>query len=329
MVSLNSSMSVVKNILIGFTGLLCSLTSRGQAHFLYFQADPAQPFEVIYAGASHKASEVGYLILSGLPAQEIEFVLVLAGQSRYRMDMSAGDRGLSVRKQDSSWRLWDLSSNQWLEPRDDSRQGSEEMDSTGASSFARLLSKAAKDPSLLSNKRKGLSKSLSVNDSKSSRALPVGQTQPASGDPVLVDRETDSLVWQADYYVSDGQEVDTVRVSIWSDRAVAPDTAKALTAPRSCAALLSEPEFLQLRTRMAGATDEDEMVSQVRRVVRTHCFSISQARRLSSIFLNDATRYRFFDTLHGRVSDPESFHTLGSFLTDPVYQKRFRTLTQR
>lgn len=321
-------MAGFRNILIAFVGLLFSSIVRGQEarRFLYFQSDPVQSFEVFYAGISQKASASGYLILSGLPAQEIEFVLSLSGQMRYRIDLTSGDRGLSVRMQDSSWRLWDLSRNNWVDPQVDLGQGSEFLDSTGASPFARLLSKAAQDPSLLSNKRKGLSKLPMVTYPFLADTLALVQVKAPSLDKAIVDRKFDSLVWQSDYYVPEGKGVDTVRIEIWSDPPVATEAGGDST---SCVALLGEPEFLQLRARMAAAADEDEMVSLARRIVRTHCMNTSQVRRLSNLFLSDVTRFRFYDMLQGHVSDPESFPALASFLTDPVYQKRFRALTER
>lgn len=317
-----------KKILLGCLGflLLPDLRGQDQRRFLYVQSEPVESFEVVYAGGLQKSSASGYLILTGLPAQEIEFVLVLSGQSRYRVDMTAGDRGFSLRKQEGQWRLWDLSRNQWVDPRSDSRQAAEEMDSTGASPFARLLSKAAKDPTLLSNRRKGTVKSAVLSDLPSvDLQTPVQSSETKAPRPA----EMDTLIWKAEYVVQEENGMDTVRVSIWSESTKPADSLPVTGTWKPCASVLLEPEFLQLRARMAAASDEEEMVSLVRRLVRTHCLSTSQAKRLSNIFLNDSTRFRFYDAVYGHLSDPSEFFTLGAFLIDPVYQKCFRALLER
>lgn len=303
------------------------LQGQVETRFLYFQSEPVQAFQVVHAGRSRIASASGYLILTELPKKEIEFVLLLEGQSRYRIDMREADRGISIRKQDGNWRLWDLSRNQWIDPLVESRQGREEIDSAGASPFAKMLSKAAKDPSLLSNRRVGIFFSGGQVAAKSVDSMGSTHTRFAMRSE-MVSQDSLTLIWKADYYVPEGAGVDTVRVAIWS----APKTDSTGDRTKSsstCTAQLSDSAFLQLRTRMAAASDEDEMVLLARRVVRSHCMLVSQARRLSNLFLHEETRYRLFDALYGHVADPDEFRSLGSFLTDPIYQKRFRSLLER
>lgn len=349
-------------ILIGcfiFTSL--PLFAQEENRFVYFQSDPPQSFSVLSDRGFQHSSSVGYLILSGLPATEWSFTIRIgATEVRYQVDLSKGDKGLSIRQQEGKWNIWDLRAEQWLvavEPAADTIV----IDTMKASPFARMLSKAAQDPSLLSNQKKGalastIPKSTSTgisqgddpgpvqpvvvspsNESTSRQVIPVVATDSSAG--LVVEPEAVLPgVWRSVYFVPEQHVVDTVRIYIEEAKRVeavkpAVNPASLVTPPvvlpSGCTSELAEAAFLQLRARMAGAQDEDEMLLMVRRVVRSQCFSVSQARRLSNIFLYEESRYRFFDSIYGHVTDPEHFSDLGSFLTDPIYKKRFEALLQR
>jgi len=349
-------------ILIGYF-IFSSLPLFAQEgnRFVYFQSDPPQSFSVLSDKGFHSSSSVGYLILSGLPATEWFFTIRIGvTNNRYRVDLSKGDKGLSIRQQEGKWNIWDLRSEQWLVAED---ADAIVIDTTKASPFARMLSKAAQDPSLLSNQKKGALAS-TIPKSTPKRISQVDDSVPVPVQPVVVSSsnestamqvisvvETDSSagivvepdaalpgVWRSVYFVPEQHVVDTVRIYIEEVKGIesvkppvnsaSPVTASVVL-PSGCTAELAEESFLQLRARMAGAQDEDEMLLMVRRVVRSQCFSVSQARRLSNIFLYEESRYRFFDSIYGHVTDPEHFSDLGSFLTDPIYKKRFEALLQR
>ncbi len=96
-----------------------------------------------------------------------------------------------------------------------------------------------------------------------------------------------------------------------------------------CVEKLTEPKFLQLRARMAAASDESEMILMVVPIIQDYCFSVSQLRRLCSIFLYEKMRYAFLEKVYLHVVDPASLPDLAIFLTDPGYQKRFLSLLER
>jgi hypothetical protein len=349
-------------ILIGyfiFTSL--PLFAQEENRFVYFQSDPPQSFSVLLDRGFHHSSSVGYLTLSGLPATEWSFTIRIgATEVRYQVDLSKGDKGLSIRQQEGKWNIWDLRAERWLvaiEPAADTIV----IDTMKASPFARMLSKAAQDPSLLSNQKKGTlaSKIPTLTSTGISQGDDPGPVQPVVVSssiepssrqviPVVVTDSSAGLVvepeavlpgvWRSVYFVPEQTVVDTVRVYIEEVKGIesvktpvnstSPVTASVVL-PSGCTAELAEEAFLQLRARMAGAQNEDEMLLMVRSAVRNQCFSVSQARRLSNIFLYEESRYRFFDSIYGYVTDPEHFSDLGSFLTDPIYKKRFEALLQR
>ena len=353
-------------ILIGYLIFFSQpLFAQEGNRFVYFQSDPPQSFSVLSNRGFHSSSSVGYLILSGLPATEWLFTIRIGvTDTRYQVDLSKGDKGLSIRQQEGKWNIWDLRTERWLVAVE-SAADTIVIDTIKASPFARMLSKAVQDPSLLSNQKMSLlvstiPKSTSTgisqgvdpglvqpvvvssgNESPEMQAVPVVATDSSAG--LVVESEVVLPgVWRSVYFVPEQDVVDTVRIHIEEvkgieavKRAVNPTVnpispvSAPVVLPSGCAEELAEAAFLQLRARMAGAQDEDEMLLMVRRVVQSLCFSVSQARRLSNIFLYEESRYRFFDSIYGHVTDPEHFSDLGSFLTDPIYKKRFEALLQR
>lgn len=344
--------------LLVYSGLMTAVYAQGTARFLYLQSDPVSPFEVIYAGNVKAASSMGYLILPGLPVASIEFVVRRQVARSYRVDLTLGDKGLGIRKQQDDWYLIDLKTGQVLEPMMEANAVLSDENSE-ASSFARLLSKAVQDPALLSNHRaeRGSAKTVqglkpAVPDSirfEETKVLDPAEEprSPAKRDtaeervmvkteihPIRLMRASEqSGNWSAVYLVAAGELVDTVRILVDSPGGQKPlDSGlkpAGMRLPNGCGSELTEPEFLQLRTRMAAAQDEEEMVLLVRRVARSQCLSVSQVRRLSNVFLYDETRYRLYDAVSGHVTDPEHFSELGAQLNDPIYKRRFQALLER
>jgi hypothetical protein len=93
------------------------LCAQGTSRFLYLQAEPISPFEVIYAGTVKAASPTGYLILPGLPVASVEFVVRQQGARSYRVDLTQGDKGLGIRKKPEDWYLVDLKTGQVVDCR--------------------------------------------------------------------------------------------------------------------------------------------------------------------------------------------------------------------
>ena len=58
---------------------------------------------------------------------------------------------------------------------------------------------------------------------------------------------------------------------------------------------------------MAAETNDDGMVNEAKKYFKTKCFTVSQVKNLSALFLNDAGKYKFFDTAYTYVADIENF----------------------
>lgn len=94
----------------------------------------------------------------------------------------------------------------------------------------------------------------------------------------------------------------------------------------NCAALAADADFFQLRKVMAAAESDDDMISEARKAYKSKCFSVQQIKNLSTMFLNEEGKYRFFDAVYNCASDQERFSSLEAELKDEYYIKRFRAM---
>ena len=77
---------------------------------------------------------------------------------------------------------------------------------------------------------------------------------------------------------------------------------------------------------MAAADNDDDMISEARKNFKTNCFSVYQIRNLSTLFLNDEGKYKFFDAAYPFSSDPHNFISLQLELKESYYINRFKAM---
>ena len=94
----------------------------------------------------------------------------------------------------------------------------------------------------------------------------------------------------------------------------------------NCTTLAADADFFQLRKLMAAAESDDDMISEARKACKSKCFSVQQIKNLSTMFLNEEGKYRFFDAVYNCASDLEKFSSLEAELKDEYYIKRFRAM---
>ncbi|HLP36502.1 DUF4476 domain-containing protein [Lacibacter sp.] len=94
----------------------------------------------------------------------------------------------------------------------------------------------------------------------------------------------------------------------------------------NCKDFATEDDLIKLRRRMASQRKDEQMVDEAKKAFRTKCFTTSQLRNLSALFLTDEGRYRFFDTALPFVTDYSNFKSLGETIQDEYYKKRFIAL---
>jgi hypothetical protein len=107
---------------------------------------------------------------------------------------------------------------------------------------------------------------------------------------------------------------------------VVTETAPIGTSKSSCSATADENDFFKLRKLMAAAENDDDMLSEARKYFKTKCFTVAQIKNLSTLFLNDEGKYRFFDTAYLFTSDVTNFASMQAELKEEYYINRFRAM---
>lgn len=97
-------------------------------------------------------------------------------------------------------------------------------------------------------------------------------------------------------------------------------------AKAKCTETATEEDFLSLRRKMVGENNDDAMIAEAGKVFKTKCFTTTQIKNLSALFLNDESKYKFFDTAYGYVIDPANFPSLESELKDNYFINRFKAM---
>ena len=101
---------------------------------------------------------------------------------------------------------------------------------------------------------------------------------------------------------------------------------KATIKSNNCKSVAVEDDFFKLRKKMAGQNNDDAMISEAKKGFKTKCFSTTQVRNLSALFLTDESKYKFFDAAYQYVSDLENFSTLQTALKDEYFINRFKAM---
>src|SRR6185436_15942252 len=93
-----------------------------------------------------------------------------------------------------------------------------------------------------------------------------------------------------------------------------------------CKAVADQNDFFKLRKQMAGILNDDDMVSAARKVFKTKCFTTKQIKNLSTLFLNDEGKYKFFDAAYPYCFDSANYPGLVSELKYSYYINRFKAM---
>ena len=93
-----------------------------------------------------------------------------------------------------------------------------------------------------------------------------------------------------------------------------------------CKAMANDNDFLKIRKKMAASGLDDEMVDAAKKSFKATCYSVEQIKNLSTLFLNDAGKYNFFDAAYPHIYDSQNFKTLQTQLSDQYYISRFKAM---
>jgi hypothetical protein len=79
---------------------------------------------------------------------------------------------------------------------------------------------------------------------------------------------------------------------------------------------------------MLTESNLDERIQIARKFFRTKCVTTRQVRALTELFVNDKTRYAFFDAAYPFVSDSSNFKSLIDLLNEEYYINRFKAMVR-
>jgi hypothetical protein len=96
----------------------------------------------------------------------------------------------------------------------------------------------------------------------------------------------------------------------------------------NCKNVATDDDFTKLKRKMSMQTSDEKMIGEARKVYRLKCFTTSQIKGLSTLFLSDEGRLKFFDASYLSVADASLYATLQSEFIDPAYLQRFKALLQ-
>ena len=95
-----------------------------------------------------------------------------------------------------------------------------------------------------------------------------------------------------------------------------------------CKNVATDEDYARLRRKMAMETTDEKMINEAKKIYRNKCFTTSQIRRLSTLFLSDEGRFNFFNASYNSVTDVSQYSMLESEFIDPAFVSRFKTLFQ-
>ncbi|MES2774184.1 MAG: DUF4476 domain-containing protein [Bacteroidota bacterium] len=102
------------------------------------------------------------------------------------------------------------------------------------------------------------------------------------------------------------------------------------TLPNSnCKAQADDKDFFSLRKKMVAEEGTDEMVIAAKKAMKEKCFTTTQVRNLSVLFLNDADRYQFLDAVYPFTYDAYQYEKLADLLIDNYYVQRFKSMIRK
>jgi hypothetical protein len=97
----------------------------------------------------------------------------------------------------------------------------------------------------------------------------------------------------------------------------------------NCSQLATDDDFFRVRKKMASEDNDEKMIEEARKIFRVKCFSTAQIKNLSTLFLTDNGKYKFFDIAYSYVSDQGNFQSLQSELKEEYFINRFRAMLRQ
>jgi hypothetical protein len=92
-----------------------------------------------------------------------------------------------------------------------------------------------------------------------------------------------------------------------------------------CVNLATGDDFYKLRKKMASESNDDRMITELKKAAKNKCFTTVQIKNLASLFLTDNGKYKFFRAAYPLVYDFIQYPSLEKELTEAAVIQQFRS----
>jgi hypothetical protein len=97
----------------------------------------------------------------------------------------------------------------------------------------------------------------------------------------------------------------------------------------ACKNVASDDDVVRLRRKMALQANDEKMINEAKKVFRSNCLTTSQVKSLSTLFMSDEGRYKFFDASYEHIADAEVYSSLQTEFIDPYFINRFKAMLRK
>ena len=285
-------MNRLAKIPVLFCFLFLAFQSKAQEkHFIYIQSENKQSFYVKLNEKTFNSTSSGYLILSQLVSGKYYLVIGFDNhavqEQNFLMDINT-DAGYSLKQfGDKGWGLFDIVN----------------FTTVMADNTETIKQKIKPSPT---DGIKQADTSVMITAPKLYAVIKTYERFGGRGiDQVYVDKSE--------------TKPDTISIYIPRESNVMTATVK-----KRCAALATNEDFLQTRAEMAASSNEDMMIQVARRGFKNKCYSISQVKNLSVLFLTESNKLKFFEAIKNNISDIENYGLLYYQFTEPALMEKFK-----
>jgi len=107
-----------------------------------------------------------------------------------------------------------------------------------------------------------------------------------------------------------------------------PEETSVATVSNNCKDIATEEDYGKLRKKMANETTDEDMIAEAKKFYKNKCFTTSQVKALSTLFLSDEGRFKFFESSYSSVADANQYSSLQTEFIDPAFVNRLKALVQ-
>jgi Domain of unknown function (DUF4476) len=98
---------------------------------------------------------------------------------------------------------------------------------------------------------------------------------------------------------------------------------------QACIQFATEEDLTFLRDAILKANAIEAKIGLASEAFAIKCFTVSQVRLLTSLFVSDKDKYKLMDAAHQHISDRDHFRELVDMLTDKNFQRKFLVMADK